>query len=149
MPPDLTIKTVAALPQTRDPNNVGRKISDFLPRAGTQPTKVTESKEGGGNVPYRTYWYSDSMSTTQVSYELDQQGQQAAQPFNVDINGSGKDVTYWATRGDGVIDWQQVSDSPGHQGSWFENLLDENRDGKADVLVQGYLGVGGNRFEQK
>ena len=88
-----------------------------------------------------------------MNYYLDRSGQQAAHPTSISVDRGDKATTLWATRGDGVIDWQQLNEGERRNGSFqpgtpFENIVDQNKDGKADVLVQGYLGVAANRFEQ-
>jgi hypothetical protein len=125
-----------------------------LPAAGKQPTRVTDSIGGGGQASYRAYWYSDGVAETRVSFDLDQTGKQAPHPTSINVDQGNQVTTLWATRGDGIIDWQQVDegerrDGAFQKGSWFENIIDERQSGKADVLVQGYLGLGGNRFEQE
>ncbi len=147
---EISIKRVSSLPTPKADSAIGKRIEDFVPSTSLQPKKVTEQPGGNGLVRMRHYWYdrdSDGFAETRVTFTVNRNGQDGAHPHTVDVEEGEKNTTLWATREDGVIDWQQVSEGRG-RGSWFENILDQNRDGTADVLVQGYLGVSANRFEK-
>lgn len=146
----ISIQNVPVLPASLVKSRMGESIVETLPEVA--PAKTTKSGGGGGagNVPYKTDHFDrdgDGRIDAHASYRL-VDGKAEATPFSVSLEDGDKRHHYWDTSRDGKVNWQQYSDGSG-RGAYFENLMDENKDGATDVLVQGYLGVHSNRFQTR
>ncbi|MGQ0507715.1 MAG: hypothetical protein ACT4TC_20625 [Myxococcaceae bacterium] len=140
----ISIRKVGQLPSSRAPNLIGRQVEELLPPAGALPLR---SSLQPGSRAVKHLWFSTPGGETRVTYPVEAGGTVSLRPTSVHRKEGGSSTSYWATQDTGAVYWQQTLEGSG-AGAWFENILDENGDRHADVLVQGYLGGAATRFEQ-